>query len=75
MEELYKTIDILLEKLKDPKILKKTPTQIRNIRNELQNEFNKILKTITDNRRKKRTKKKKYVAPRIFISDSSDNES
>ena len=36
MEELHRTKDVLLEKLKDPNILKKTPTQIRALRNEIQ---------------------------------------
>lgn len=74
MEELHKTKDTLLAKLKDPKILKKTPTQIRQLRNEIQEEFNIILKTIAENKKKKRTKKKKIVPARIYITDSSDGE-
>ena len=74
MEELHRTKDVLLEKLKDPKILKKTPSQIRTLRNEIQEEFNIIIKQIVEKRRKKRTKKKKYVPARILISDSSCEE-
>ena len=74
MEELHRTKDVLLEKLKDPKILKKTPSQIRALRNEIQGEFNMIIKQIVEKRRKKRTKKKKYVPARILISDSSCEE-
>lgn len=74
MENLLKTKDTLLEKLKDPAILKKTPTQLRALRNEINGEFNIIIKHITETRRKKRTKKKKYVPPRIYITDSSDGE-
>lgn len=74
MEELHKTKDVLLAKLKDPTILKKTPTQIRALRNEIHDEFNVIIKQIMENRRKKRTKKKKYVPPRIVITDSSAEE-
>ena len=74
MENLHKIKDTLLEKLNDPVILKKTPTQIRALRNEIQEEFNIIIKQITENRRKKRTKKKKYDPPRIYISDSSEVE-
>ena len=58
MEELHRTKDVLLEKLKDPNILKKTPSQIRALRNEIQEEFNVIIRQITEKRRKKRTKRK-----------------
>ena len=74
MENLLKIKDTLLEKLKDPAILKKNPTQLRVLRNEINEEFNIIIKHITETRRKKRTKKKKYVPPRIYITDSSDGE-
>jgi hypothetical protein len=74
MEHLHKTKDTLFEKLKDPAILKKTPTQLRALRNEINEEFNLIIRHITETRRKKRTKKKKYVPPRIYLSDSSGGE-
>jgi len=74
MENLLKIKDTLLEKLKDPAILKTHPTQLRVLRNEINEEFNIIIKHITETRRKKRTKKKKYVPPRIYITDSSDGE-
>ena len=63
-----------MEKIKDPNNLKKTPTQMRALRNEINGEFNIIIKHITEIRRKKRTQKKKYVAPRIYITDSSEGE-
>jgi hypothetical protein len=74
MEDLHKTKDILIARIKDPIILKTTPTQLRQIRNEIQEEFNSILRQIMDNKKKKKTKKKKIVPPRVYISDSSDYE-
>ena len=74
MEDLHIIKDALLQKLKDPQILKRTPTQVRSLRNEIHEEFNVIIKQIMENRRKKRTKKKKYVPPRIVITDSSAEE-
>lgn len=74
MEELHHYKDALLEKLNDPKILKKTPTELRYIRNEIQEEFNKTLKKIVEIKKRKKTKKKKIVAPRFYISESSDVE-
>lgn len=74
MEELHRSKDVLLEQLKDPKILKKTPAELRYIRNEIQEEFNKTLKKIAEIKKRKKTKKKKIVAPRFYISESSDAE-
>lgn len=74
MEELYIIKDALITKLKDPKNLKKTPAQVRLLRNEINDEFNIIIKQIMCNRRKNKTKKKKYLPPRILISDSSCEE-
>ena len=74
MEELHKSKEQLITKLKDPKILKKTPTEIRSLRNEICTEFNDVIKIILEHRKKKKTKKKKIVPARIYISDSSEEE-
>jgi hypothetical protein len=74
MEELHHYKDALLEKINNPILLKKTPSELRQIRNEIQDEFNKILRHIIEIKKKKKTKKKKIVAPRFYISDSSDGE-
>jgi len=74
MEELHRYKDTIIEKLNDPKLLKKSPSELRYVRNEIQEEFNKVLRKIIEIKKRKKTKKKKIVAPRLYISESSDGE-
>ena len=73
-EELYKNKNNLLVTLRHKIIMKKSPKELRKIRDEITGEFNDIIREITRINKIKKTKKKKPVRPALYISDSSCDE-
>ena len=73
MEGIYHTKESLLSHLQSTQILKKSPKELRTIRNEIHAEFNKIINEIMTKRKTKRDKNKKISRPVYYISNSSDS--